>query len=332
MKTAMAEEAIEEAEGQKPIWSGVVTFGLVSVPVSLFSATRATSLRLRMVDAQGSFLERRFFAAEGGKALDSQDLVRGFEVEKDRFVIIEDEELEALDPEKSREIDLQQFVDLQSLSPLHFERAYFLVPDGSTSKAYRLLAEVLEQEGRAGIATFVMRGKEYLCAIIAEDGILRAETLRFAAEVRSPEAIGLPARIASDAATVARFSKAIKALKAKTLDRAELEDHRSAGIVTLAEKKLQSGTDVVKASADEEEVEQSSTNVVDLMEVLRARLQGKLRARSDPAGGISKRNGAGDLKTKSKAKLYEMAQSKSIPGRSAMSKADLIDALMAQRG
>ena len=330
----MAQEPAEQAETLKPFWSGVVTFGLVSVPVSLFPANRGTTLRLRMVDAQGSFLERRFFGADDDDALDAEDLVRGYELEKDRFVTIEDDELEALDPEKSREIDLAEFVDLHALSPLYFERAYFLVPDGGTTKAYRLLAETLAQEERVGIATFVMRGKEYLCTIIAERGILRAETLRFADEVRSPEQIGLPPRASADAAAVAQFAKAIKALKATTLDRAELEDRRSARIVKLAKKKLRSGADVVRAEADAEEVEESSTNVIDLMEVLRERLQGKLRARAAPARSAGKRTGVpeDELESKGKAELYEMAQSMDVPGRSSMSKAELIDALARQRG
>lgn len=329
----MAQETDEQAETSKPFWSGVVTFGLVSVPVSLFPANRGTMLRLRMVDAQGVFLERRFFGADDDTALDAEDLVRGYELEKDRFVTVEDDELEALDPEKSREIDLAEFVDLHALSPLYFERAYFLVPDGRTTKAYRLLAETLAQEERAGIATFVMRGKEYLCAIIAERGILRAETLRFADEVRSPEAIGLPPRVSSDAAATAQFAKAIKALKTKTLDRAELEDRHSARIVKLAEKKLRSGTDVVLADADGEEVEERSTNVIDLMEVLKERLQGKLRARAAPAGSAGKSPSARveKLESKRKAELYEMAQSMDLPGRSSMSKADLIDALAHRR-
>ncbi len=326
----MAERTDEKTETVKPFWSGVVTFGLVSVPVSLFPANRASTLRLRMVDAEGTFLERRFFGEDDSKALESEDLVRGYELEKDRFVTIEDDELDALDPEKSREIDLAQFVSLHALSPLYFERAYFLVPDGSTTKAYRLLARTLADEERAGIATFVMRGKEYLCAIIAENGILRAETLRFADEVRSPDAIGLPSKVSADAATVAQFAKAIKALKAKTLDRTELKDERSASIIKLAKKKLRSGTDVVPASEDAAEIEDSETNVIDLMEVLKERLRGKLRARATPAKkGAGRRNGghAGKLRTKSKAELYKMAQSTDLHGRSAMSKEELIDAL-----
>jgi DNA end-binding protein Ku len=325
----MAEESDEDTDILKPFWSGVVTFGLVSVPVSLFPATRDTTLRLRMVDTQGHFLQRRYFGSDGRKPLDREDLVRGYEIEKDRFVIVEDDELEALDPVKSREIDLKLFVSLQQLSPLYFERAYFLVPDGNTTKAYRLLAEVLMQEDRAGIATFVMRGKEYLCAILSERGILRAETLRFADEVRNPDAIGLPARTSVDAATVAQFTKAINAMKARTLDHSELEDQRIARISALAEKKLRAGTDVVAASADVEETGESATNVVDLMAVLKERLQGKLRERATPPRNTRK-PAAGNLESKSKAELYEMAQSLDVAGRSSMSKAKLIDALTDQ--
>lgn len=326
----MAEEPTEETEILKPFWSGVVTFGLVSVPVSLFPATRGTTLRLRIVDAKGNLLKRRFFGSDDSKPLDAKNLVRGYEIEKDRFVIIEDDELDALDPEKSREIDLKLFVDLSTLSPLYFERAYFLVPNGGSTKAYRLLAEILMQEDRAGIATFVMRGKEYLCAIIAERGILRAETLRFADELRSPKAIGLPTRDSADAADVKQFTQEIKGLKAKKLDHAELKDQRSARIVKLADKKLRSGTNIVQASKEDEEVEESSTNVVDLMEVLKERLQGKLRARS-ASQSKSRKPAASELKSKSKTELYEMAQSIAVPGRSTMSKAKLIDALTSQK-
>jgi len=329
----MAEDPGEETQTLKPFWSGVVTFGLVSVPVSLFPATRSSTLRLRMVDTQGAFITRRFFGADDSIALEADDIVRGYEVENDRFVALEDDELDALDPDKSREIELTQFVVLHELSPLYFERAYFLVPDGSTTKAYRLLAETLAQEKRAGIATFVMRGKEYLCAIIAERGILRAQTLRFADEVRSPEAIGLPPRQPADPADVAQFAKAINSLKAKTLDRAQLEDRRSARIVELAGKKLKSGAGVVAATADEEAAEESSTNVVDLMEVLKERLQGRLRARAAPVHITRKRTGkrAGvrvdELAAKTRVELYAMAQTLALPGRSAMTRAELIKAL-----
>src|SRR5207248_7073669 len=106
--------------------------------------------------------------------------------------VVTDEELERLAPEKSRDIDLRRFVEAEAIPPMYFERSYFLVPAGGSAKAYRLLAATMEETHRAGIATFVMRGKEYLVAILSENGILRAETLRFSDEIRSPEDVGLP--------------------------------------------------------------------------------------------------------------------------------------------
>ena len=151
----------EEPEPEQPhaIWSGIIAFGLVSLPVSLFPAQRG-KLALKMVDATGALLRRQFFCAGDNRPLERDDIVRSYEIEKYHYVVVEDEELEALEPKRSREIDLKRFVPLTSISPVYFERAYFLVPDGDTTKAYRLLARSMEDERRAGIATFVMHGKD----------------------------------------------------------------------------------------------------------------------------------------------------------------------------
>ncbi len=166
-------------------WSGNLSFGLVSIPVSLITAQRSNRVSLRMLAPDGTQLRRRFFCPNDNVALDNGDIVRGYEVEKDRFVVVTDEELEALVPKLSQEIDLTRFVPLADIDPMRFEHGYFLVPSKRAGKAYRLLAEVMEDRARAGIATFVMRGKQYLVAIIARGGLLRAYTLRFADELRS---------------------------------------------------------------------------------------------------------------------------------------------------
>src|SRR2546421_590780 len=136
-------------------------------------------------------------------------MVRGFEYEKGKYVIVTDEELERLAPEQSRDIDLRKFVDLESIPPLYFDRSYFLAPSQGSEKAYRLLAETMEKNKLAGMATFVMRGKEYLVAIFPENGILRAETMRFADELRSPKEVGLPEKKKVPAATVKKFERLI---------------------------------------------------------------------------------------------------------------------------
>ncbi len=208
----------EELEDEQPhaFWSGIVAFGLVSLPVSLFPA-HSGKLALKMVDANGNLLKREFFCEHDNRALERDDIVRSYEIEKYHYVVVEDEELEALEPKRSREIDLKRFVPLSSINPVYFERAYYLVPDGDTTKAYRLLAKSMEDEQRAGIATFVMHGKDYLVAIIAEGGILRAETLRFHDELRTPEQVGLPARQPADKKMVEQHARRHPQVDAQTV-------------------------------------------------------------------------------------------------------------------
>ncbi len=268
-------EIAEETEEEQPraMWSGIIAFGLVSLPVSLYPAQRG-KVALKMVDANGTLLRRQFFCEHDNKPLERDDIVRSYEVEKYHYVVVEDEELEALEPKRSREIDLKRFVPLNAINPVYFERAYFLVPDGDTTKAYRLLAKSMEDEHRAGIATFVMHGKDYLVAIIAEGGILRAETLRFHDEVRTPEQVGLPALQHADKKSVDQMRAAIKKLTHKSFAPELLSDQHAVLLQQRIEAKLKSGIDVLKAP-EEPEAAETPSNVIDLMQVLKERLQGR---------------------------------------------------------
>ncbi len=269
----MAEEEEAEEEQPRAFWSGIVAFGLVTLPVSLFPAHRS-KIALKMVDAAGAPLRRQFFCEHDNRPLERDDVVRSYEIEKYHYVVVEDEELEALEPKRSREIDLKRFVPLSAINPAYFERAYFLVPDGDTTKAYRLLAKSMEDEQRAGIATFVMHGKDYLVAIIAQGGILRAETLRFHDELRTPEQVGLPERRATDKKTVERMSSAIKKLMHRNFDAGLLSDPQGTLLRQRIEKKLESGADVLKAP-EKPAPSEAPGNVIDLMQVLKERLQGR---------------------------------------------------------
>ncbi|HEY0592596.1 MAG TPA: Ku protein, partial [Thermoanaerobaculia bacterium] len=203
---------------------------------------------------------------EEEKELGWDEIVRGYEIEKGKFVVVTDEELEAIEPRKTREIDLRLFVDRESIDPALFERAYFLTPTAGSNKAYRLLAAVMEETGRAGIATFVMRTREYVVAILAENGILHAETLRFQDEIRSPKEIGLPKKPKSAPADVKTFEREI-AKRAKKVDFAEFLDDYSERLQDLAAKKQKQKEGVVKAPAEAAEAE--GGEVIDLLEVLR---------------------------------------------------------------
>jgi DNA end-binding protein Ku len=292
----VAEEDLEQPSGMRSFWTGTITFGLVTVPVALYSATRARGIALKMIGPDEAAVRRRYVCSKDGKLLDADDIVRGYEVEKGKFVVVSDDELEAIEPRKSREIDLQLFVDRDEIAPIYYERAYFLVPTGGTNKAYRLLAEVMEQENQAGIATFVMRAKEYLVAIIAENGILRAETLRFADEIRTPADVGLPKVAKTTAADVKKFEAQI-AKKAKKLDLHELLDDYAERLEKLVAQKEKKREDVVKAPA-EAEPEEEGGEVVDLLAVLSRSLGGKAPRR--PAKKAAAKRGSAPRRTAAK--------------------------------
>ncbi len=264
-------EPEEENAGGRPFWSGTLTFGLVSVPVSLFPAARTVRTSLRMLGPDGQPLARKYYAEKTGKDLDADEVVRGYEVNKEKFVIVTDEELERLAPEKTRDIDLKQFVPAESIPPIYFERGYFLTPAAGSQKAYKLLAETMDKSGLAGIATFVMRGKEYLVAIFSDKGILRAETMRFADELRSPADVGLPKKKEVSKATVTKFEKLIANKSKKQFSPAKLADKQTDSLLKLVKKKQSKRENVVKV---EEEME-TDHKVVDLVKILKQSLGGK---------------------------------------------------------
>jgi DNA end-binding protein Ku len=326
-------DAVDRAIRSRAFWSGTISFGLVSIPVNLFPANRSAGVSLRMLSPDGTPLARRYYDPETDREVLYDELVRGFEIDKDQFVVITDDELEGLAPEKTRDIDLRSFVDREAIPPLFFERAYFLTPAGQSTKAYRLLAATMERTNRAGIATFVMRTKEYLVAILAENGILRAETLRFHEEIRPLEEIGLPPRPDLERQRVREVEKAIRKLTRKTLDESELEDDYARKLRALVAKKKKARKGVVAAPAGVVQEDEDGGEVIDLMEVLKRSLRrpepGARRAGED-RGDRRARPAArrdGDLRTLSKAELYERAQELDIPGRSGMTKEQLVRAL-----
>ena len=273
-KRSRSNEDNGNARGARPFWSGTLTFGLVSVPVDLYPGNRTNRAPLRMLSPEGEPLSRRYFSQKSGKELDDEDMVRGYEIDKDRYVVVTDEELERLAPEQSRDIDLRRFVPLEEIPPLYFDRSYFLAPSEGSEKAYKLLAETMKKEALAGVATFVMRGKEYLVAIFPENGILRAETMRFADEIRSPNEIDLPEKKRVPAATVKKFEKLIEKHSARQLSLKELKDEQTDQLLKLVAKKRKQHKDIVEV----EEPKREEGKVIDLMAALKKSLAGKRKA------------------------------------------------------
>jgi DNA end-binding protein Ku len=315
----MAEERAT-ASDPRPFWSGTITFGLVSVPVDLYAAVRSRRVPLRMMSPEGHPLQRRYYCSTEEKPLGSDELVRGYEWDDGEFTVVDEEELDALAPEKSRDIDLRRFVDRSEIPPRLLERPYILAPAGESTKAYHLLAETMERSERAGVATFVMRGKEYLAAIFAEAGLLRAATLRFEDEIRTPADVGLPDVQTAPAKKRRDMEKALQQLKTSTLDESLLQNEDSAELLELAEAKRAKGRDVVEVPEAPAEEEPESAEIIDIMAILKRRV-GDTRSPGNASTDT--------LARKSKKDLYEQAKALDVPGRSQMTKEELIDAIRA---
>jgi DNA end-binding protein Ku len=270
-KKKESREADGEQSSPRPFWSGTLTFGLVSVPVNLFPANKSSRAPLRMLSPDGEPLARRYYSEKTERELDADEMVRGYEIDKGKYVVVTDEELDRLAPDKSRDIDLKTFVPEESIPPMHFERGYFLTPASGSEKAYKLLAETMEKDGKAGLATFVMRGKEYLVAIFAEHGILRAETMRFADELRSPADVDLPKKTKVPAAIVKKFENLISSKSKKRLSPRKLEDEQSERLLKLVKKKSANRKNVVEVETEERE----PGKVIDLVAMLKKSLAGK---------------------------------------------------------
>jgi DNA end-binding protein Ku len=226
-----------------------------------------------MLGPEGEKLARKYYSEKTERDLDADEMVRGYEIEKGKFVVVSDEELERLAPEKTRDIDLKLFVPEDSIPPIYFDRGYFLTPAANSEKAYRLLAETMEKSGLAGIATFVMRGREYLVAIFSDHGVLRAETMRFPDELRSPGDVGLPKKKDIPKATVNKFEKLIGNKSKKQLSLAGFKDEQTERLLKLVKKKSSQRKNIIELEGEERE----EGKVIDLVQVLKRSLAGKPR-------------------------------------------------------
>ncbi|KIG18994.1 Ku domain protein [Enhygromyxa salina] len=245
---------------------------MVTIPVSLVSAVRSSvGVSLRQLAPDGTPLRREYVCPQHQRPLEPDEIARAYELSDGEFVVLTDDELEALAPEASHDIELRQFVDRDQLSPMLFERPYFLLPGSGSTKPYRLLTQVLEATGRAGIATFVMREHQRVVAILANDQLLRAQTLRFVSRLRTPQSVGLPSPPAQvDAAQIERMRDLIRAHEEADIDLSELDDEVRVRTIALAQRKLAEGRDVVEQPSDEPD---QDAEIIDLMEVLRRSLE-----------------------------------------------------------
>jgi DNA end-binding protein Ku len=168
----------------RSIWSGAISFGLVNVPVRLFSAVSPKDVRFHQLEeGTGSRIRLKRVSEQTGEEVPYDRIVKGYDLGGDRYVIIEPDELESLDPKATHSIDIEEFVELDQIDPLYYEHPYYLAPDKGGSKAYALLVKAMSESNKVAIGRLVMRTKQYLAAIRPVDGVLCLETMLFADEV-----------------------------------------------------------------------------------------------------------------------------------------------------
>jgi DNA end-binding protein Ku len=251
----------------RAIWSGSITFGLVNVPVKMFTAVRDRGVHFHMLSDDGSCrLRRKLVCPETGKEYDFNQTARGFEIAPDQYVIVTDEEINSLKPEAGRTIDITDFVDLASIDPLYYSRPYYLAPDERGGKAYHLLHEAMTRSAKVGIATFVMRQKQYLAALRPMREILCLEVMNYADEIVPLDDIpGVQRAGEADKRELSVAQRLIDALSGEFEPEKYRDDYREQ-LVQLIEKKA-AGEEVVLQPAREE-----PARIADLMEALEASL------------------------------------------------------------
>jgi len=283
----------------RSIWTGYITFGLVSVPVGLYSATQEHEVDFHQFQRGTSDRIRYKRVNERtGREVDYDKIVKGHEIGNGKYVMIEPDELDDIAPGRSRSLEISTFVDLAEVDPIHFQKSYYLAPsDEENTSSYALLREALAKTDRAGIASFVMRGKEYLAAIRADEKVLVLETMFFADEIRDPaEELGtLPAK-SRDRKQVAMAVDVIEAMSGpwKPADYHDTYTERVRDLVDARRR----GKEITVTESEPE-----ATDVTDLVTALRASLD-EARSRRTAKGRATKSRrtakGAGGAKRAAK--------------------------------
>jgi DNA end-binding protein Ku len=271
----------------RAIWSGAISFGLVNVPVKMYSAVRKKSVRFHQLhDKTGGRIQQKRVDGQSGKEVPYEHIVKGYEIGPDRYVVINPDELDALAPKKTRTIDIEDFVELAEIDPIYFDHPYYLAPGPAAQKPYALLRDAMAEAGKVAIAKVVIRQKENLVAIRATDEILTMATLLFADEVVPPDNLddAPDEDIKTTKKELQMAQSLIESLTAEWEPEKYKDEYRDQ-VLDLIERKAE-GKEIAVAPEAEEPAE-----VPDLMAALEASLQaakqssgnGGEKARKKPA-------------------------------------------------
>ena len=312
----------------RAIWTGAINFGLVTVPVGLYSATEDHSVHFHQLERGTSDRIRyRRVNERTGREVEYADIVKARDIGGGEYVVVEQQELADVAPGRSRSIDITTFVDLDEIDPIFFQKTYWLAPtEEQYGRAYGLLRQALARTNRAGIATFVRRGKEYLTAVRADEKLLALETLYFADEIRDPgtQFASLPDSGPSRGKELDMAAMLIESMAGPWRPEEYRDTYTERVEQLIADK--QAGRETVVA-----EEPPGATEVNDLLDALRRSVESARAGRKPSRESTGKDTGA-DLSTLRRTELQAMARALDVPGQSTMSRAELEEAVAQARG
>jgi DNA end-binding protein Ku len=307
----------------RAIWSGSISFGLLNVPVRLYSAVSKQTVRFRELrEGDGSRVKHKRVAESDGKEVPYEKIVKGYEYAPDQYVVLTRDELAELEPQRSRAIEIQDFVDLDDIDPIYFEQPYYLGPDKGAERAYALLVQAMKDAHKVAVARFVLRNKEHLAAIRPLDDVLTLTTMRFHDEVTSPQ--DLDGEVFEEAKPKKPEKRELE-MAAQLIDSLtsdfdpdKYRDEYREELLDLLERKAE-GKEVVSAATEEPK----PTKAPDLMAALEeslAAVKGE-EAATDGKASKSKAKSSSRSKSSSKTKSSSNGRKKSTSRKKSKAKA-----------
>ena len=263
----------------RAIWSGAISFGLVNIPVKLYSAVSKKTVRFHQLDSKDNTrIQQKRVNPNTGEEVPFEQLVKGYELSPDRYVVIKPEELDSVEPKKTRTIDIEDFVEMDQIDPIYYDHPYYLAPGTGAAKPYKLLLEAMKATGRVAIARVVIRSKENLVAIRPREDVLTMETLLFGDEVVSPDDLdGIAAEEAKATKKEVDMARQLIDSLSSDFDPSKYKDEYRDTVLEMIERKAEGQEIAVQETPDEPE------EVPDLMAALEASIsQSKRQSKPKP--------------------------------------------------
>jgi DNA end-binding protein Ku len=261
------------------LWKGAISFGLVNVPVELFSAEkRSSELDLTMLDKRDlAPVGYKRYNKSTGEDVPWAEIVKGYEYDDDKYVVLSDEDFRRANVEASKTVDIQAFVDLKDIPPLYFETPYYLAPGKRGEKAYALLRDAMKKAGKAGIATVVIRTRQYLAAVLPQDDVLLMDTLRYANEIKAAEELGVPSGALHHKVSAKEIDMALRLIDdmSEKWQPEKFKDTYRDDLMARIKEKIKEGQTEAITPPEKGEKEPARADVIDLMALLKRSVEKK---------------------------------------------------------